>query len=216
MKQFRQKYFLIVAAVCDRRAGGATSTPTAVKDRRYRGWHFSMNPIRHLLPLLLLGATGCFIDRTPIVFHDEAGAGRQEQNSVTVVPPVKKLAKADQRLVEAAVFRYLLGRHFWDNGDYTAVFLQTDNAQTELLAGEFPKHMPPIKPSYRAYLPENRTPVDRDTGKPAMVLSVEVGEPNADDSVDAIGRWYAGGAVAGFYTFVLRLAGGEWQIDSVK
>jgi len=207
---------LIVAAVCDRRAGGATSTPTAVTDRRYRGWPFSTKTIRHLLPLLLLGLTGCFIDRTPIVFHDEVGVNRQEQSSVTTVPPVKKLAKADQQLVEAAVFRYLLGRHFWDNGDYTGVFLQTDNAQTERLAREFPKHVPPIKPSYRAYLPENRTPVDRDTGKPAMVLSVEVGEPNADDSVDAIGRWFAGGAVAGFYTFTLKPDGGGWRIDSVK
>jgi hypothetical protein len=49
-----------------------------------------------------------------------------------------------------------------------------------------------------------------------MILSVDVGEPNADDSVDALGKWYAGGAVTGFYSFVLKKSGGDWAIESVE
>ena len=167
--------------------------------------------------LLLLGVTGCFTDKTPIVFSDEAGAHSQETNVVmAAAPKSRKLEKADQYQVEQLVYGYLLGRHFWDNGDYTAVFLQTTDDQAELIRQQFPKHVPPIKPSYRANLPENRTPVDRDTGKPAMVLSVETGELNDDGSVDAIGRWYAGGAVSGFYSFVMKKDGDTWRIDSRK
>jgi hypothetical protein len=65
-------------------------------------------------------------------------------------------------------------------------------------------------------LPPNRSPIDKDTGRPAMILSVDVGEPNADDSVDALGKWYAGGAVTGFYSFVLKKSGDDWTIDGVK
>jgi hypothetical protein len=49
-----------------------------------------------------------------------------------------------------------------------------------------------------------------------MILSAEVSEPNADDSVDALGRWYAGDAVTGFRAFNLKKADGEWQIVNVK
>ena len=167
--------------------------------------------------LLLLGLTGCFTDKTPIVFSDEAGAHRQETNAVTAAAPIsRKLAKPEQYQIEQLVYGYLLGRHFWDNGDYTAVFLQTTDKQSELIRQQFPKHVPPITASYRAELPENRTPVDRDTGKAAMVLSVETGELNDDGSVDAIGRWYAGGAVSGFYTFVMKKDGDNWRIDTRK
>ena len=167
--------------------------------------------------LLLLGVTGCFTSKETIVFSDEAGAHSQETNAVTAAAPIsRKLAKPDQYQIEQLVYGYLLGRHFWDNGDYTAVFLQTTEEQSELIRQQFPKHVPPIKPSYHANLPENRTPVDRDTGKPAMVLSVETGELNDDGSVDAIGRWYAGGAVSGFYSFVMKKDGDTWRIDSRK
>jgi hypothetical protein len=80
---------------------------------------------------------------------------------------------------------------------------------------KFPKHVPPIKMSDRAELHPNRTPIDRDTGRPAMILSVEALDP-AGDKVDAIGRWYAGGAVSGFYTFALRKSGGNWVVESVR
>jgi hypothetical protein len=58
--------------------------------------------------------------------------------------------------------------------------------------------------------------MDKDTGKPAMILSVEVAEPAADDSVAAIGKWFAGGSVSGFYTIVLKKTGDDWAIQTVR
>jgi hypothetical protein len=110
----------------------------------------------------------------------------------------------------------LLERHFWDLADYSAVFLAADDAQVATLMAKFPAHNPPIKQSYHASLVSHQTPVDKDTNKPAMILSAEVGEPNADDSVDALGRWYAGDAVAGFRAFNLKKVAGDWQIANVK
>jgi hypothetical protein len=49
-----------------------------------------------------------------------------------------------------------------------------------------------------------------------MILSAEVNEPNADDSVDAIGRWYAGDAVTGFRAFHMIKLNDDWQIAEVK
>jgi len=46
-------------------------------------------------------------------------------------------------------------------------------------------------------------------------LSVETLDPE-DDTVQAVGKWYAGGAVSGFYTFKLRKTGGEWVVESAK
>jgi hypothetical protein len=69
---------------------------------------------------------------------------------------------------------------------------------------KFPNHVPPIKPSYHIACAPNQSPLDKDTGKPAMILSAEVSDPNADGTVDAIGRWYAGGAVRAFTRFNLK------------
>lgn len=168
-------------------------------------------------PLAVLLWTGCRSTPTePIVFSDEKSVQTQVNAPIATQPKARKLARADDEAVQRQVLVYLLGRHFWDNGDYTAVFLQTRDSLTEALRKEFPQHVPPIKPSYRANLMENRTPVDLDTGKDGMVLSVEVAEPNADDSVDALGRWYGGPAVTGFYTFHLHKAGEKWLIDKVN
>ena len=49
-----------------------------------------------------------------------------------------------------------------------------------------------------------------------MILSVDVSEPDADDSVDVLGRWYAGDAVAGFRAFNLKEVDGDWKIATVK
>jgi hypothetical protein len=64
-------------------------------------------------------------------------------------------------------------------------------------------------------LSPNRTPIDKDTGRPAMILSVDALDP-VDDTVEAVGKWYAGGAVSGFYTFVLEKNGGDWVIESSR
>jgi hypothetical protein len=79
---------------------------------------------------------------------------------------------------------------------------------------ENPRHVPPIKPNDRVELRENRTPLDRDTDRPAIILSREISDPT-NQTVEAIGRWYAGGAVAGFYGFELYQVGDDWIIQNV-
>ena len=133
----------------------------------------------------------------------------------SVIPLAKNLDKQDLFRVDRAVYGYLLQRHFWDDNEYSAVFLEGEDADVDALIKQFPKHIPPIKTSERAELLPNRTPIDKDTGRPAMILSVVVLDP-AGDTVEAIGKWYAGGAVAGFYTFSLQKIGDAWVIESAK
>jgi len=163
---------------------------------------------------------GCSTNKEEIVFSDESTVRQSATNIVDAVPQPKpqpkKLEKLDELRVRQVVFGYLLSRHFWDDGGYSAIFLQGADDEVDALIKNFPNHVPPIKPSYLADLPLNRSPIDRDTGGLAMILSVDVGEPNADDSVDALGKWYAGGAVTGFYSFVLEKSGDDWTIESVK
>jgi len=132
------------------------------------------------------------------------------------VPPARpKLAQEDLFKVQIAVYGHLLQRHFGDDGEYSAVFVQGDDAEVAALIKQFPNHVPPIKTSNQADLRPNRTPVDKQTGKPAIIFSVDTLEPEGD-TVQAIGRWYAGGAVTGFYTFALRKTGGDWVVESAK
>jgi hypothetical protein len=156
---------------------------------------------------------GCSADKETIHFSDE----RQPlgPRAKTAPPPPKKLNKQELFDVELAIYGYLLQRHFWDGGEYSAVFLQGDDDKVDALIKKFPNHNPPIKTSDRAELQPNRAPIDKDTGKPAMILSVDALDPT-DDTVEAIGKWYAGGAVSGFYTFSLRKVGGNWIIESVQ
>ena len=164
----------------------------------------------------MLWAAGCSTNKEKIVFSDEPAEHHAEANMVVAKPQSKKLEQADELKIREVIFGYLLSRHFWDDGDYSAIFLQGDNDEVGALIKKFSGHVPPIKPGYDADLRPNRTPIDRDTGKPAMILSADVGEPNADDSVDALGKWYAGGAMTGFYSFVLKKSDGDWTIESVK
>ena len=163
---------------------------------------------------------GCSTNKEQIIFSDESTARQSATNAVMASPqqkpPPKELSHADELKIREVVFGYLLSRHFWDDGDYSAVFLQGDDHEVDALIQKFSGHVPPIKPGYDADLPQNRSPVDKSTGRPAMILSVDVGEPNADDSVDALGKWYAGGAVTGFYSFVLKKSGDDWVIESVE
>jgi len=134
---------------------------------------------------------------------------------MAVLPQTPRLEKDDLLKVETAVYGYLLQRHFWDGGEYAAIFLQADDAEVAAIRRIFPNHAPPIKSADRAELRPGRTPVERDTGKPAMILSVDVSEPEGD-TVEAIGRWYAGDAVTGHYTFSLKRVNGEWTIENVR
>jgi hypothetical protein len=172
------------------------------------------------LAAVFFSLSGCSANKEVIQFSDEhmETLGTRAEAPVTLPKKAEKqkLNKQDLFKVEVAVYSYLLQRHFWDDGEYSAIFLQGEDDEVDVLIKKFPGHVPPIKPSYHADLQPNRTPIDKDTGKPAMILSVDVGDPNGDDSVDAIGRWYAGGAVAGFYSFILKKSGDDWTIESVK
>ena len=157
-------------------------------------------------------ALGCASNKNKIVFTDDGSMPRLTANSVAP-PKVNGLEKADVVKIELQVFGALLTRHFWDDGNYTAIFLQADDAEVAAMQEKFPGRVPPIKAGHRADVRLNRTPLDKDTGKPAMMLSVDVSEPEADGAVPAIGKWYAGGAVTGFYSFVLKKNGGDWGIQ---
>ena len=170
--------------------------------------------IKLTLGLLALAA-GCATHTDKIVFSDDAEIPAAVASAV-VQPVQKKLDQADELQIEQLIFGYLLERHFWDLADYSAVFLSADEAQVTALIKKYPDHNPPIKQSSHALLPGHQTPLDKDTRKPAMILSAEVNEPNADDSVDALGRWYAGDAVTGFRAFNFKKVDGDWQIVSVK
>jgi hypothetical protein len=157
---------------------------------------------------------GCGTSREKIVFSDDRTQLPANPAAVVVAMP-KKLDRQDLSKIELVVFGYLLQRHFWDNHDYSAVFIQGDADEADALLKQFPRHVPPVKTLERAELKPNRAPVDRDTGRPAMLLSMDALDP-MDNSVEAVGKWYAGDAVTGFYTFSLRKIGGDWVIESVK
>ncbi len=171
------------------------------------------------MALLAILLSGCGTDKNPIQFSPDHMATLNSRAEAPVPatkePEKQKLGKKDLFKVEVAVYSYLLQRHFWDDGGYSAVFLQGDDDEVDTLIKAFPNHVPPVKRSYSADLQPNRTPVDKETGKPAMILSVDTLDPEGD-TVQAIGRWYAGGAVSGFYTFTLKKDGADWVVESAK
>ena len=168
--------------------------------------------------IALIFLPGC-ADKEPIQFSDQhmatLGPRAETPPASPKKPEIQKLTKQDLFEVELAVYRDLLQRHFWDDGSYTAVFLQGDDDEVYAMIKEFPNHVPPIKRSSSADLRPNHTPMDKDTGKPAMILSVDALDP-VNDTVQALGKWYAGGAVSGTYTFNLRKTGGAWVVESAK
>jgi hypothetical protein len=155
---------------------------------------------------------GCQTDKTVIPFSDNGTVPHLDTNSAAL-PPVSNLPKEDEAKIEIQVFSNLLTKHFWEDGDYTAIFLRADDAEVTALQKLFPDRKPPVKESYRVDLKPNQSPHDKDTGKPAMILSVDMDEPAADGSVTAIGKWYAGGAVTGFYSYQLKKIGEDWVIQ---
>lgn len=160
---------------------------------------------------------GCQTDKPKdaIVFTDDATIPKADTNSVALALLKKNsLLPADERRIDQMVFSSLLSRHFWDDGGYTAIFLQADDDMVAALQKTFHDRKPPIKETYRADVQPNMTPRDKDTGQPAMILSVDVSDPEPDGSVIAIGKWYAGGAVAGFYSYQLAKNGNDWVIQN--
>lgn len=163
--------------------------------------------------LLVLLATGCASNDEPIVFSSEA---KMPAAATAPASTSKFLSRDDEHAIDLVVFGYLLDRHFWEDGNYTALFVQADDVVVETLMKKYPNHVPLIKQSYHIDLRLSQSPLDKDTGKPVMILGADVSDPNADGTVDVIGRWYAGGAVQGFYTFSLKKTGEDWTIASVK
>ena len=127
----------------------------------------------------------------------------------------RKFEAGDDFKIEMAVYGYLLEKHPWDNGEYTAVFLEGNDAWVAALIRKFPNQVPPIKLSNRMQLHPNQAPIDKDTGKSAIILSAKAMDPTNDVS-EAIGTWYAGEAVSGLSAFVLVKVDGRWTIQSVK
>lgn len=167
-----------------------------------------MKNIFYITMLTLMGfCHGCANYSEKIVFASEQGA---QLTSVTpVLPP--SLSDAERAQVEAEVFRRLLAGHFGDDGDYSAIFLQADETLTARLMKEFPKHQPPIKQLWHSDIHPDSTPQDKDTGRAAMIFSVETTDPE-NDSVTAIGRWYAGDAVKGFYSYNFKRTDAGWEL----
>jgi hypothetical protein len=127
----------------------------------------------------------------------------------------QKLEASDDFKIEAAVYGYLLEKHPWGNGEYAAIFLQGDDARVAALIRKFSHHVPPLKPGDRAQIVPNQAPVDKDTGKPGLILSAKAVDPTNGVS-EAIGTWDGGDAVSGTSAFVLIEADGQWAIQSVQ
>jgi len=127
----------------------------------------------------------------------------------------QKIGKSDDFKIKAAVYGYLLQHQAWVGSNYSAIFLEGSDAEVAALMWKFPNQVPPIKPGDRAQLLPHQTPLDKDTGKPALVLSAKALDPSNGAS-EAIGTWYGGEAVSGLCAFVLVKAHGEWTIQSVR
>jgi len=122
---------------------------------------------------------------------------------------------SDDFKIEMAVYGYLLEKHPWDSGEYAAIFLEGSDDRVAALIRKYPHHVPPIKPGDRAQRSPNQAPIDKDTGKPGLILSAKAVGPTNGVS-EAIGTWNAGEAVSGLYAFVLMEVDGEWIIQSVQ
>ena len=156
---------------------------------------------------------GCATNSEDIKFTDDKNLPKLATNSPSsALQKNNSLAIADEHKIMLAVFSNLLTRHFWDDGGYSAIFLQADDEVITALQKKFPDRKPAIKESYRVSLFQNTAPRDKDTGQAAMILSADVSDPETDGTVTAIGKWYAGGAVTGFYSYRLLKTGDDWTI----
>ncbi len=162
---------------------------------------------------LAVVAAGCSSDKEKIVFLSQAKIPASVLDGTAATA---QLSKSDEQTIDAVVAGYLLAHPLPDAGKYSAVFLQTDDSLVDAMIKKYPDHTPPIKRSDHIDLRTNQTPLDRDTGKPVVILGVEVAEPAADGSVEATGRWYAGSTAVSSYTFTLKKTGDDWLIVSVK
>ncbi len=127
---------------------------------------------------------------------------------------IREMEASDDFKIETAVYGYLLEKHPWAGG-YAVIYLEAGDKRAAALIKEFPKHVPPLKPASRAERQPNQAPMDRDTGKPGVMLSAKAVDPTNGVS-EAVGTWYAGEGQTGLYAFVLVEMDSQWTIQSVK
>ena len=141
--------------------------------------------LKYCIPLLALTIpllAGCIADKQAIKFTDDyppAATGDQR-----AAPKEPGLTKSELANIELTVFGYLLARHFGQDGDYSAVFIASDESRTDVLRKKFPQHNPPLKPWWHLNQPPGQAPVDLDTGRPALVLTVEAADPVAPNDTE--------------------------------
>jgi hypothetical protein len=133
----------------------------------------------------------------------------------TAKPPPRFNEASDEFKIKTAVYDYLLQKNLWGGGDYGAIFLTGSDEATAAVIRKFPNHVPPIKSGDRMLIQPNTTPIDRDTGKRAMILTADV-PPAYGNEAEAVGSWYAGSGSSGRYTFAFKKINDGWQIQSVR
>jgi len=131
-------------------------------------------------------------------------------------PKQQGLSKTDTFSIETIVYGNLLQRHPWEDIGLAAVFVQGDDDEVDALIRQFPNNVPPIKRSASADLQPGRAPLDKDTGKPAIILSVDIMTGSATNAAQAIGKWFAGSATSGTNTYELGKTNSSWLIQSFK
>lgn len=163
--------------------------------------------------LLALLFAGCASNKEPIVFLSEVKIPEPMQDHAL---GSAGLSMDDEAKIDLLVFGYLVDHNVWKDGTFSALFLQADDAVVTAMIRKYPDHIPPIKPADHLDLRSAQSPLDRDTGLPVLILSVEVDEPDATGLVTATGRWYAGVAAKGAITFSLKKIGKDWTITGEK
>jgi hypothetical protein len=121
----------------------------------------------------------------------------------------------DKFAIEVAVYRYLFGLGFWKQRAYSATLMPGTDEEVRRLMRELPNQVPKIKPSSVAELLPHSTPIDKETGKPAVILAATASEPDGARAT-AIGSYYAGAMIRGKFWFWLRKSEGQWAIETVK
>jgi hypothetical protein len=129
--------------------------------------------------------------------------------------PAAAFEAGDDFKIETAVYGFLLEKHPWDGGAYSAIYIDAGDDRAMALIRKIPKPSLPLQPVSRAKREPNQPPVDVDTGKPGVILNAKAVDPTNGVS-EAIGTWYAGEGQTGLYAFVLVQMDGQWTIQSAK
>ena len=166
-----------------------------------------------VLPWLVWLSAGCASHQESIELNDRFKAAPENQAVVVLKEP--GLTKSELMQIEMEVFSFLLSRHFGEDEQCSAIFIAAEESRTEALVKKFPRHVPPLKAWWHLDQQPGQSPRDLDTGRPAMVLSADVADPE-DGVVTAIGKWFAGDAMSGQCTFQLKKDGDIWVIRSMK